>query len=133
MANNTSRSPKRSPPSPHTSPVSGAFCEADEETRTLDLLHGKQTLSQLRYIRVDAEYSEVPSALGGCVSEGRSGRWPDMESRENRYGDAIPRSSAAVTQLASNPSTVSAARRRAASARFTAFTIARNDAVRIEP
>jgi hypothetical protein len=24
--------------------LSGAFCEADEGTRTLDLLHGKQTL-----------------------------------------------------------------------------------------
>ena len=38
-------------------PVSGAFCEADERARTVDLLHGKQTLYQLSYIREGAEYS----------------------------------------------------------------------------
>jgi hypothetical protein len=32
-------------------PFSGGFLEADEGTRTLDLLHGKQTLYQLSYIR----------------------------------------------------------------------------------
>jgi hypothetical protein len=31
--------------------VSSGFCEADEGARTLDLLHGKQTLYQLSYIR----------------------------------------------------------------------------------
>ena len=30
------------------------FCEADEGARTLDLLHGKQTLYQLSYIRESA-------------------------------------------------------------------------------
>ena len=37
--------------------VSSGFCEADERARTVDLLHGKQTLYQLSYIREGAEYS----------------------------------------------------------------------------
>ena len=36
---------------------SGAFGGADERARTVDLLHGKQTLYQLSYIREGAEYS----------------------------------------------------------------------------
>ena len=36
--------------------LAGAL-EADEGTRTLDLLHGKQTLYQLSYIREGAQYS----------------------------------------------------------------------------
>ncbi len=36
--------------------ISGPF-QADEGTRTLDLLHGKQTLYQLSYIRARPEYS----------------------------------------------------------------------------
>jgi hypothetical protein len=37
--------------------VSSGFSEADERARTVDLLHGKQTLYQLSYIREGAEYS----------------------------------------------------------------------------
>ncbi len=35
----------------------GNRVEADERARTVDLLHGKQTLYQLSYIREGAEYS----------------------------------------------------------------------------
>ena len=38
-------------------PPERGFCEADERARTVDLLHGKQTLYQLSYIREGAEYS----------------------------------------------------------------------------
>ena len=38
-------------------PAERGFCEADERARTVDLLHGKQTLYQLSYIREGAEYS----------------------------------------------------------------------------
>ena len=37
--------------------VSGGFRRADDRARTDDLLHGKQTLYQLSYIREGAEYS----------------------------------------------------------------------------
>ena len=36
----------------------GAFCEADERARTVDLLHGKQTLYQLSYIREASSVAE---------------------------------------------------------------------------
>ncbi len=38
--------------------------EADERARTVDLLHGKQTLYQLSYIREGAEYSRAARVLG---------------------------------------------------------------------
>ena len=38
-------------------PLSGAFLLADDGARTHDLLHGKQTLYQLSYIREPTEYS----------------------------------------------------------------------------
>jgi hypothetical protein len=37
-------SPAANAPKTKKAPPSGAFCQAAEETRTLDLLHGKQTL-----------------------------------------------------------------------------------------
>ena len=86
--------------------ISRAFRQADEGTRTLDLLHGKQTLYQLSYIRVGQEYS------GGST----------------RFRRLLVHA-----QGASKTSTAVSARRLAASARLTALTIARNDAVRIEP
>ena len=48
--------------------VSSGFCEADERARTVDLLHGKQTLYQLSYIRERAEYSrrlDIPDGDDG--------------------------------------------------------------------
>jgi hypothetical protein len=44
-AGSTAPIPKKNPP------FCSGFIEADEGARTLDLLHGKQTLCQLSYIR----------------------------------------------------------------------------------
>ena len=46
--------PIKEPESPR---FRGAFRGADERARTVDLLHGKQTLYQLSYIRERPEYS----------------------------------------------------------------------------
>ena len=44
-------------PGHRKTPCFQGSCEADERARTVDLLHGKQTLYQLSYIREGAEYS----------------------------------------------------------------------------
>ncbi len=69
-------------PSSNKNPRFTGVLRADERARTVDLLHGKQTLYQLSYIREGAEYSGgyAPSfsRRSGTTSSG-SGYRPSMD------------------------------------------------------